>query len=187
MALGPRLEPGDEVLDLACGDGGLGEALLARGVRYRGVDSTPEMVAAAQLRLGARAEVVAGDLNDLHATRSGRGDDGVPGDLLRARSRRLLRARSPRTRRRSSSSTSIRGSTASRTSSMTSARRASAGRAPTVLRPADRLTARPRSLRSRRRSSEAARSHVPRSARASPISSRPRASRRTAAGTGPGR
>ncbi len=64
VALGPRLEPGDEVLDLACGDGGLGEALLARGVRYRGVDSTPEMVAAAQLRLGARAEVVAGDLND---------------------------------------------------------------------------------------------------------------------------
>ena len=64
VALGPRLEPGDEVLDLACGDGGLGEALLARGVRYRGVDSTPEMVAAARLRLGARAEVVAGDLND---------------------------------------------------------------------------------------------------------------------------
>ena len=64
VALGPRLEPGDEVLDLACGDGGLGEALLARGVRYRGVDATPEMVAAARLRLGARAEVVAGDLND---------------------------------------------------------------------------------------------------------------------------
>ena len=63
VALGPRLEPGDEVLDLACGDGGLGEALLARGVGYRGVDSTPEMVAAAQLRLGARAEVVTGDLN----------------------------------------------------------------------------------------------------------------------------
>ena len=63
VALGPRLEPGDEVLDLACGDGGLGEALLARGVGYRGVDSTPEMVAAAQLRLGDRAEVVAGDLN----------------------------------------------------------------------------------------------------------------------------
>ena len=64
VALGPRLELGDEVLDLACGDGGLGEALLARGVRYRGVDATAEMVAAARLRLGARAEVVAGDLND---------------------------------------------------------------------------------------------------------------------------
>ena len=52
VSLGPALEPGDEVLDLACGDGGLGEALLARGLRYRGVDSTPEMVGAARARLG---------------------------------------------------------------------------------------------------------------------------------------
>jgi SAM-dependent methyltransferase len=63
-SLGPRLEPGDEVLDLACGDGGLGEALLALGLRYRGVDSTPEMVAAARARLGDRALVDDGDLND---------------------------------------------------------------------------------------------------------------------------
>ena len=48
VGLGPRLEPGDEVLDLACGDGGLGELLLERGLRYRGVDSTPEMAAEAQ-------------------------------------------------------------------------------------------------------------------------------------------
>ncbi|HEU5490991.1 MAG TPA: class I SAM-dependent methyltransferase [Gaiellaceae bacterium] len=63
-SLGPRLEPGDEVLDLACGDGGLGEALLALGLRYQGVDSTPEMVAAARARLGGRATVDQGDLND---------------------------------------------------------------------------------------------------------------------------
>ena len=63
-SLGPRLEAGDEVLDLACGDGGLGEALLALGLRYRGVDSTPEMVAAARERLGRRAMVDLGDLND---------------------------------------------------------------------------------------------------------------------------
>ena len=62
--LGPRLEPGDEVLDLACGDGGLGELLLERELRYRGVDSTPEMVAAAQRRLGERAPVDIGDLNE---------------------------------------------------------------------------------------------------------------------------
>jgi SAM-dependent methyltransferase len=62
--LGPPLAAGDEVLDLACGDGGLGEALLARGLRYRGVDSTPEMVDAARRRLGARAAVDLGDLND---------------------------------------------------------------------------------------------------------------------------
>jgi hypothetical protein len=62
--LGPRLEPGDEILDLACGDAGLGELLLERGLRYRGVDSTPEMIEAARTRLGERAAVELGDLND---------------------------------------------------------------------------------------------------------------------------
>ncbi len=64
MSLGPKLVPGDEVLDLACGDGGLGEVLLERGLGYRGVDSTPEMVEAAQRRLGDRAPVELGDLNE---------------------------------------------------------------------------------------------------------------------------
>lgn len=64
LTLGKPLEPGDEVLDLACGDAGLGEALLARGLRYRGVDSTPEMVSEARERLGDRAPVDAGDLNE---------------------------------------------------------------------------------------------------------------------------
>ena len=63
-ALGVALEPGDEVLDLACGDGGLGEHLLARGLRYRGVDAEAAMVAAARSRLGGRAVVEHGDLND---------------------------------------------------------------------------------------------------------------------------
>jgi SAM-dependent methyltransferase len=63
-SLGRRLAPGDEVVDLACGDGGLGEALLARGLRYRGVDKTPEMVEAARRRLGERAAVTEADLND---------------------------------------------------------------------------------------------------------------------------
>ncbi|MGH7897219.1 MAG: class I SAM-dependent methyltransferase [Candidatus Binatia bacterium] len=62
--LGPPLEPGDEVLDLACGDAGLGELLVERGFRYRGVDSTPEMVAQASRRLGERAPVEIGDLNE---------------------------------------------------------------------------------------------------------------------------
>jgi SAM-dependent methyltransferase len=62
--LGPALEPGDEVLDLACGDAGLGDALIARGLRYRGVDATPEMVDAARERLGPRATVELGDLNE---------------------------------------------------------------------------------------------------------------------------
>jgi SAM-dependent methyltransferase len=63
-ALGPRLQPGDVVLDLACGDGGLAEALLEYGVRYVGVDLSPPMVEAARRRLGDRAEIHEGDLND---------------------------------------------------------------------------------------------------------------------------
>jgi SAM-dependent methyltransferase len=62
--LGPRLEAGAAVLDLACGDGGLGEALLARGLGYHGVDATREMVESARRRLAGRAEVELGDLND---------------------------------------------------------------------------------------------------------------------------
>ncbi len=64
VGLGPHLEPGEEVLDLACGDGGLGEALLGRGLRYRGADATAEMVAAASARLGDRALFEIGDLNE---------------------------------------------------------------------------------------------------------------------------
>lgn len=62
-SLGGALEQGDEVLDLACGDGGLGEHLLARGLRYSGVDVEPAMVDAARRRLGDRASLAVGDLN----------------------------------------------------------------------------------------------------------------------------
>jgi SAM-dependent methyltransferase len=64
VSLGPSLAEGDEVLDLGCGDGGLGEALLAHDLRYRGVDATTEMVEAARARLGAHAAIELGDLND---------------------------------------------------------------------------------------------------------------------------
>ena len=64
VSLGPALEPGDTVLDLACADGGLGEALLARGIRYHGVDLSPAMVETASRRLSGRAPVEIGDLND---------------------------------------------------------------------------------------------------------------------------
>ncbi len=59
VALGPELGPGDAVLDLACGDGGLADYL--HDCRYLGVDASPEMVAAAERR---RRNVVLGDLND---------------------------------------------------------------------------------------------------------------------------
>jgi len=60
--LGAPLAPGDTVCDLACGDGGLGEFLLARGLRYLGVDANEEMVAAARRRFGGRVELA--DLNE---------------------------------------------------------------------------------------------------------------------------
>jgi trans-aconitate methyltransferase len=61
--LGAELAPGDEVLDLACGDGGLGPHLLVRGLRYRGVDSEPAMVEAASKLLGEVAAVEQGELD----------------------------------------------------------------------------------------------------------------------------
>src|SRR5205823_11394536 len=56
--LGPPLEPGDAVLDLACGDGGLGDFLPEQ--RYVGVDASEEMVAAGR---GRGRELVRADLN----------------------------------------------------------------------------------------------------------------------------
>jgi SAM-dependent methyltransferase len=64
VALGSRLEPGDTVLDLACGDAGLAEPLLAARLRYLGVDLSPAMVDAARRRLGDRAEIAVADLNE---------------------------------------------------------------------------------------------------------------------------
>jgi SAM-dependent methyltransferase len=59
ISVGPPLRPGDRLLDLACGDGGLADYLP--GVRYSGADANEEMVAAAR-RQGR--DVVVGDLND---------------------------------------------------------------------------------------------------------------------------
>jgi SAM-dependent methyltransferase len=63
-SLRPPLQPGDTVLDLACGDAGLAEPLLAKGCRYVGVDLSAPMVEAARHRVGDRAEIVLADLND---------------------------------------------------------------------------------------------------------------------------
>jgi len=59
VSLGPPLEPGDRILDLACGDAGLADFL--RPYDYLGVDASEEMVRAARAR-GARLELA--DLND---------------------------------------------------------------------------------------------------------------------------
>ncbi|MDX6509991.1 MAG: hypothetical protein QOG81_1743 [Gaiellaceae bacterium] len=63
-SLGPPLQPGDTVLDFACGDAGLADHLLPRGLQYLGVDASEPMVAAARARLGERARVELGDLNE---------------------------------------------------------------------------------------------------------------------------
>lgn len=51
------LEPGATVLDIACGDGGLGRHLVGLGLDYRGVDASPRMVEIAQRALGDRVAV----------------------------------------------------------------------------------------------------------------------------------
>jgi SAM-dependent methyltransferase len=64
VALGPRLEAGDTVLDLACGDGGLAD-FLPPGIHYRGVDANEAMVAEGRAS-GRNLEL--GDLNDCEPT-----------------------------------------------------------------------------------------------------------------------
>jgi len=59
LSLGPSLEPGDTVLDLACGDAAAAEHLP--DVRYAGLDASTEMVKAARRR---GRNVVLGNLND---------------------------------------------------------------------------------------------------------------------------
>ena len=59
MRLGPPLSPGEGLVDLACGDGGLADFLP--GIDYLGVDADPKMVEEARSR--GRA-VVHADLNE---------------------------------------------------------------------------------------------------------------------------
>jgi SAM-dependent methyltransferase len=48
--LGPRLEPGDTVLDVCCADGIMAAPLAELGLRYVGVDASENMLRAARLR-----------------------------------------------------------------------------------------------------------------------------------------
>jgi len=59
LSLGPPLERGDTLLDLACGDAAAADELPQ--VRYAGLDASAEMVKAGQRR---GRNVVLGDLND---------------------------------------------------------------------------------------------------------------------------
>jgi methyltransferase family protein len=59
LALGPPLEPGDRLVDLACGDGGLADFLP--GIDYLGVDADPKMVEEARSK---GRTIVHADLNE---------------------------------------------------------------------------------------------------------------------------
>ena len=50
VELGPRLAPGDDVLDLCCADGIMAQPLIDRGLGYRGVDLSEGMIEAARRR-----------------------------------------------------------------------------------------------------------------------------------------
>lgn len=65
------VQPGERVLDVACGQGVLARPLLERGVsQYIGVDASAKLIEAAQRRVGddARARFVAGDARNLGQT-----------------------------------------------------------------------------------------------------------------------
>jgi hypothetical protein len=68
LSLGPELQAGDRVVDLACGDAGLAEPLLAQGLSYTGVDASAPMVNAARRQLGSSGEVELADLNRFRPT-----------------------------------------------------------------------------------------------------------------------
>lgn len=61
--------PGERILDLGCGDGALTEKLVALGARVVGIDSSPEMIAAARGRgldarlMDARSLAFAGEFD----------------------------------------------------------------------------------------------------------------------------
>jgi SAM-dependent methyltransferase len=59
VSLGPPLEAGDRLCDLACGDGGLADFLPA--IEYLGVDADPRMVEEARSK---GREIVHADLNE---------------------------------------------------------------------------------------------------------------------------
>jgi hypothetical protein len=118
VSLGPTLQAGDRLCDLACGDGGLADFLP--GIEYLGVDADPKLVEEARSK---GREVVHADLNEFEPP-----EPVAATSIFRAiyytRDRRDFLRRLAGYTERSSSSTSTRGSIGSRTSSPISAPRA---------------------------------------------------------------
>src|SRR5262245_3140871 len=68
VSLGPRLEPGDEVLDLGCGDAHMAGPLEALGLRYRGVDGSAAMIAEGRRVLGERVPLEVAQMESYEPT-----------------------------------------------------------------------------------------------------------------------
>lgn len=62
LGLGPRLAPGDRILDLACADASFAFPLLDAGLDYTGVDLSEPMIEVARERLAGRGRIEHGDL-----------------------------------------------------------------------------------------------------------------------------
>ncbi len=65
---GSRLEPGDSILELGCGDGYLASLFVRAGFRYTGVDLSPGMINEAKLKVaqqGLPASFQVKDVNEL--------------------------------------------------------------------------------------------------------------------------
>ena len=176
-SLGVPLDAGDEVLDLACGDGGLGEHLLARGLRYTGIDAEPAMVDAARRRLGdaARRSGSATSTPSCPPARSRRRRSSARSTTrttVAAFFARVARVHGAEARLRPEPAPVPRSTTSSPSSEEAGF---GARRAAPVLRPADAAAPRPRGRRSRRPPSARGRSRGSRCARGSRTSSPPAA------------
>lgn len=62
IGLGPRVVPGESVVDLACADGSFALPLIEAGLDYTGVDLSVPMVDVARVRIGDRGRVEVGDI-----------------------------------------------------------------------------------------------------------------------------
>ncbi|HET8579917.1 MAG TPA: class I SAM-dependent methyltransferase [Nitrospiraceae bacterium] len=70
---GPPVRPGDSILELGCGDGYLAQLFLQYGVRYRGVDVSPQMIAMGRRRSrdsGVLGDFMVADVGDMPLTES---------------------------------------------------------------------------------------------------------------------
>lgn len=65
---GHGVKGGDRVLDLACGSGSFSKLLAESGYKVTGVDSSPQMLTAADLKCAGKAEFICADMRQFRLT-----------------------------------------------------------------------------------------------------------------------